>query len=119
MNFYFLSLHDALPIYFNQPQDVMDSVQAMRQKAQAAGQLRSTPQETVATDNGAIVIAPANPTVVYVPAYNPWTVYGGAVAAYPGFYYAPPPDVDWGAGLAIGFGVGIGVAAFRSDEHTS
>ena len=31
--------------YYNQPQDVMDSVQAMRQKAEAAGQLRSTPQQ--------------------------------------------------------------------------
>ena len=32
--------------YYNQPQDVMDSVQAMRQKAQSAGQLRSTQQQS-------------------------------------------------------------------------
>ena len=62
--------------YYNQPQDVMDSVQAMRQKAQAAGQLRSTPQQVVTNEGGAIAIAPANPTVVYVPVYNPWVVYG-------------------------------------------
>ena len=36
--------------YYNQPQDVMDSVQAMRQKAEVAGQLRSTPQQVVTND---------------------------------------------------------------------
>ena len=82
--------------YYNQPQDVMDSVQAMRQKAQAAGQLHSTPQLTVNNDNGVIVIAPANPAVVYVPVYNPWVVYGAPIAAYPGFYWAPPPEIVWG-----------------------
>ena len=40
--------------YYNQPQDVMDSVQAMRQKAQGAGQLRNTPQQVVTNDGGAI-----------------------------------------------------------------
>ncbi len=97
--------------YYNQPQDVMDSVQAMRQKAQAAGNLRSTPQQTVSNDNGQVVIAPANPTVVYVPAYNPWAVYGPPLAVYPGFYWGPPPGVFWG-GLAIGFGIGIGIGVF-------
>jgi hypothetical protein len=99
--------------YYNQPQDVMDSVQAMRQKAEAAGQLRSTPQQTVTNDAGQVVIAPANPAVVYVPAYNPWVVYGAPVAVFPGFVWAAPPGIFWG-GMAIGFGVGIGVAAFSS-----
>jgi len=94
--------------YYNQPQDVMDSVQAMRLKAQSAGQLRSTPQQTVTNEGGTIAIAPANPTVVYVPVYDPWTVYGGPIVMYPGFYYAPPPGIFWG-GLAIGFGIGIGI----------
>jgi len=94
--------------YYNQPQDVMDSVQAMRQKAMAAGQLRSTPQQTVTNEGGAVAIAPANPAVVYVPVYNPWVVYGAPIPVYAGYYYAPPPGVFWG-GLAIGFGVGIGI----------
>ena len=38
------SLGDA---YYNQQQDVMDAVQVMRQKAQEAGNLKSTPQQTV------------------------------------------------------------------------
>ena len=95
--------------YYNQPQDVMDSVQAMREKAQTAGQLRSTPQQVVTNTDGAIAIAPANPAVVYVPVYNPWVVYGAPFPIYPGYYYAPPPGIFWG-GLAIGFGIGIGVA---------
>jgi len=97
--------------YYNQPQDVMDAVQAMRQQAQAAGQLRSTPQQVVTNAGGAITIAPANPTVVYVPVYDPWGVYGRPYPVYPGYYYAPPPGVFWG-GLAIGFGLGIGIGLF-------
>jgi hypothetical protein len=97
--------------YYNQPQDTMDSVQAMRQKAQAAGQLRNTPQQVVTNEGGSIAIAPANPQVVYVPVYNPWAVYGSPYPIYPGYYYAPPPGIFFG-GLAIGFGVGIGIGAF-------
>ena len=94
--------------YYNQPQDVMDAVQGMRHKAQGAGNLRSTPQQVVAEQNDAITIAPANPEVVYVPAYDPWAVWGYPVAMYPGFYWAAPPGIFWG-GLAVGFGLGIGI----------
>ncbi len=94
--------------YYNQPQDVMDAVQAMRHKAQGAGNLRSTPQQVVTDQNDAITIAPANPEVVYVPAYDPWAVWGYPVAMYPGFYWAAPPGIFWG-GLAVGFGLGIGI----------
>jgi hypothetical protein len=71
--------------YYNQPQDVMDAIHAMRQSAQASGNLKSSAQETVSTANGNIIIAPANPSVVYVPVYNPWAVYGAPLAVYPGF----------------------------------
>src|SRR4029077_18077382 len=68
------SLGDA---YYNQQQDVMDAVQAMRQRAQQAGNLKTTPQQTVTTQGSTVIIQPADPTVVYVPAYDPWAVYGG------------------------------------------
>ena len=71
--------------YYNQPQDILQAVQEMRQRAQAAGNLQSTPQETVNYDQGNIEVAPANPQVVYVPAYNPWVVYGQPISPYPGF----------------------------------
>jgi hypothetical protein len=98
--------------YYNQPQDVMGAIQTMRQRSQASGNLKATPQQTVATQNGSIVIAPANPSVVYVPTYNPWVVYGAPLAIYPGVYYAPPPGVVFADGLAIGFGIGIGIGVF-------
>ncbi len=63
------SLGDA---YANQQQAVTDAVQAMRQQARKAGQLNSNEQENVSTQGNTIVIQPANPDVVYVPAYDPW-----------------------------------------------
>ena len=72
------SLGDA---YYNQQADVMNAVQIMRQKAEQAGNLKDTPQQTVTTDGPDIDIAPANPEIVYVPAYDPWAVYGYPVEA--------------------------------------
>src|SRR5271157_1074592 len=65
------SLGDA---YYNQEQDVMDAVQAMRQRAQQAGNLKTTPQQTVTMQGSTVIVEPASPEVVYVPAYNPWVV---------------------------------------------
>ncbi len=99
--------------YYNQPQDVLGAVQAMRQRAYAAGSLRPTQQLAVNYAPGDIVIAPINPAVVYVPYYNPWVVYGAPIPAYGHYYYGgPPAGVVFGAGLAIGFGVGLAIGAF-------
>src|SRR5580658_4324613 len=100
------SLGDA---YYNQQQDVMDAVQAMRQKAQAAGNLKSTPQQTVTTQGSTVEIEPAQPDVVYVPAYDPWLVYGGPIVAWPGWY--PYPGI-WYDGPFLSFGLGFGIGFF-------
>ncbi len=97
--------------YYNQPQDVMEAVQAMRQQAYDSGYLRSTPQMYVNYSPAYISIMPANPSVVYVPYYNPWNVYGPVI--HPWYsYYAPPPAGVYFGGLAIGFGVGIAIVSF-------
>lgn len=71
---------------------VMDSVQRLRSQAMSAGNLQSTPQQTVTGQPGELVIEPANPQVVYVPTYNPQVVYGAwAYPAYPPYYFPPPP----------------------------
>jgi len=57
--------------FLNQQQDVMASIQRLRLMAQSAGNLPSTPQENVVTDNGTVEIEPANPEVIFVPIY-PW-----------------------------------------------
>ena len=63
--------------FHNQQAAVMTAVQALRAKAQAAGNLKSTPQVTVVQQSPqVIVIQPANPQVVYVPEYNPAVIYG-------------------------------------------
>jgi hypothetical protein len=100
--------------YYNQPQDVMSAVQDMRQRAYAAGNLRSGQQMAVDYEPGNIVIAPVNPAVVYVPWYNPWVVYGAPIVAWGG-WYAPPRPVGLyiGAGIAIGFGIGIGIGLWN------
>jgi len=71
--------------YYNQPQDVLDVIQMMRQRAQAAGNLQSTPQESMSYDQGYIQLAPVNPQMVYLPTYNPWTAYGEPIQPYRGF----------------------------------
>jgi hypothetical protein len=94
--------------YYNQPQDVMASIQVMRRRAQEAGNLQSNQQQTVSEQNGNVVIYPANPEVVYVPVYDPWLVWGGPFVPYPGYYYYVPPGIFFG-GLLIGWGIGIGI----------
>jgi uncharacterized membrane protein YgcG len=100
------SLGDA---YYNQQQDVMDAVQVMRQRAQEAGNLKTTEQQTVTTEDSTIVIEPASPEIVFVPAYDPWVVYGGPIAAWPGWY--PYPGI-WYGGPYLSFGVGFGIGYF-------
>jgi Protein of unknown function (DUF3300) len=103
--------------FLAQEQGVMDAVQRLRRKAQDAGALQSTQQQTVssATENNAtyIEIQPADPQVVYVPQYNPVAVWGPPPAyyPYPPIYYPPVPStgaiiaasaISFGAGMAIG-----------------
>ena len=86
----------------NQPQDVADVIQELRAKAEKAGSLKTTPQQTVSSifvDNRSyITIEPAEPSIVYVPSYEPVAVYEPVVVIAP---------------LAT-FGVGIVVAAPRN-----
>jgi hypothetical protein len=93
--------------YVNQPDDVTNAVQMLRREAQNAGHLNSNEQEKVTTQGNTIIIEPANPQVVYVPAYDPWVVYGAPIVAYPGWYSVP--GIFWdGVGLSFGIGFGIG-----------
>jgi Protein of unknown function (DUF3300) len=100
--------------FLAQQSDVMDAVQRMRMKAQAAGKLKSNEQMKVETKvvetKTVVVIQPANPQVVYVPTYNPVVVYGPAVYPYPPIYY-PPPSY-YAAGMFFAFGVGIAVGSY-------
>jgi len=119
--------------FLAQPQDVMDAVQRLRTLAEQTGALKSTPQQkvtsvpkkanassttTVVQSSGApapsstvIKIEPADPQVVYVPSYNPATVYGTwPNTAYPPVYLPPPPGQQFTSSFVKGFGYSLGVA---------
>jgi hypothetical protein len=97
--------------FLAQEADVMESVQRLRQEAQAAGKLQSTSEQVVTTEGQTIVIVPANPEVVYVPVYNPLVVYGvWPYPAYPPYYFPPPPGYAFGNVLLVGISFGIGFA---------
>jgi uncharacterized membrane protein YgcG len=96
--------------YVNQQQEVTQAVQTMRQRAQQAGNLKTTSQESVSTTGQTIVIQPASTQTVYVPQYDPWLVYGAPLAVFPGWYPFPGLFLG-GPGIAFGLGFGVGLFA--------
>jgi len=101
--------------FLAQQQDVMDAVQRMRQRAQQAGKLKSTPQENIANNNGYIGIEPVDPDVIYVPVYDPAWIWGPPLWypypywGWPAFgFYGPGVYFGWGPGINMGFFFGVG-----------
>ena len=120
--------------YTHQSQDVMNAIQVLRGRAQSAGTLKTTPQQTVSVapaettpttttattttvQTGSsqttvvsapaqtIIIEPSNPQVIYVPSYNPTTSYGEPVAPYPGYSSA---DLMLTGLMSFGLGMMVG-----------
>jgi hypothetical protein len=100
--------------FLNQDKDVMDTIQALRNKAQKAGTLQTTEQQTivvtnmvvektveqqvVVVTNTVVQIKPTNPEVVYVPSYPPAVYYPP-----PGYVYAPGAAfMTFAAGVTMG-----------------
>jgi len=96
--------------FLDQQDEVMDTIQRLRAKAEAEGNLRDTEEERVITEDGEIEIEPAQPEVVYVPVYDPTEIYGPWW--YPDFlpfFFLPSPRMVIGFHGAMGFGRGIAV----------
>src|SRR5499427_2020944 len=112
--------------FLAQQKDVLDAIQRLRAKAQAQGNLKTTPEQTVIVEQPAaqttvveqpaaqttiIKIEPTNPQVVYVPTYNPTVVYGAwSYPAYPPYTYYPPGYVATTAAFSFTAGVALGAA---------
>src|SRR6266705_3725403 len=97
-------------VFVAQEPQVMETVQSLRQKAYAAGNLRSTQQASVVQQGDALAIEPASPEMVYVPYYDPRVVYGPWWwPAYPPVYWAPWPGYYAYTGYAVGFAWGVGI----------
>jgi len=94
--------------FLDQQKDVMDTIQQLRVKAQASGNLKTSKEQVVKVEKEVIIIEPASPQVIYVPAYNPTVVYGAwAYPAYPPYPVYPP---GYAAGAAFVTGVAVGAA---------
>ncbi|MFC5741406.1 DUF3300 domain-containing protein [Dyella tabacisoli] len=135
--------------YVNDPTDVLNAIQVMRQRATAHGSLRNSSHLRVNTQPVAVAaqqpayvpsdnyppvyagptvvpapervieIEPAQPDTVYVPSYDPETVYGEEIVTYPSYRYVRP-SYDTGdvvAAGALSFGVGIVVGALLEHHH--
>jgi hypothetical protein len=100
--------------FLAQQEDLLKTAQALRKKADQAGNLKSSQQLQVKkeTENNVqiIKIEQPNPEVVYVPSYNPATIYGPWWYSYPPPYSYYPPGYAYGAGLAFATGVVVGAA---------
>jgi len=99
--------------FIAQQGDVMDAVQRMRRRAQAAGSLRTSQQESVASDGDDVTISPPPDEMIFVPSYDPWCAFGAwPYQIYGPYYYAPwtgscgPDDygIAFDAGLLLPFG---------------
>jgi hypothetical protein len=109
--------------FLAQQSDVLNAVQQLRARADANGQLKSTPEQKVTTTPrsaaqrsstaSGVEAAPAsvyaiesiNPDEYYVPIYDPGVVYGTwPYPAYPPDYWYPPGYV---AGNAFSFATGV------------
>jgi len=99
--------------FLAQQKQVMASIQNMRSKAYANGNLKSTDQQKVTVQGEDIEIQPANPETVYVPYYDPSVAYGSwwwpGYAPFAFYPFGYSPLFSYGA---LGFFAGIGVGAF-------
>lgn len=109
-----------------QPQ-VMDTVQALRRKAQAAGNLRSDARMSVVESGPSVLVQPADPQIVHLPYYDPLVVYGSWWwPAYPPVYFRPWPGYYalpayasgfyWGPAAGISAGFFFGAIDWRRRE---
>ncbi|HEY3166134.1 MAG TPA: DUF3300 domain-containing protein, partial [Candidatus Binatia bacterium] len=95
--------------YFNQSQDVLSAVQVMRKRAQSAGTLKTTAQETVTTKDQTVIIEPANPEIVYLPSMIP--------GSYTGLPCWPIRDISTQVSLTVR--LFFSMRAFPSDTFTA
>ena len=106
-----------------QQNDVMDSVQRLRQHAQSNGKLNTTKEQTVSVSKQAdkqyIAIAPAQPETIYVPYYDPAVVYGAwTYPDYPPYYFTPPGYIATAAvATGVAFASGVAVGAWAANNN--
>ena len=87
--------------YIAQPEQVMDTIQELRRRADTAGNLRSSDQLAVQRHEDRYVIESPSPEMVYVPYYDSRVVYGP-------WWWADYQPVWWPAWAGYSYRVGYG-----------
>lgn len=101
-----------------QQADVIAAVETFRDRAYAAGNLKTDENQTVSYDEGVIEIVPVSEEIIYVPyyepaevvVYQPRPVYYYHPNPYPSYYYPYPADYRfqsryfWGVTTAFSIG---------------
>ncbi len=83
--------------FMDQPDAVMDAIQMVRIRAKAAGLLADTPEQHIIVEEDEICIVPAQPTIIYVPRYDPWIICGPSIPVY-----SRGPFITFGLGFTVG-----------------
>lgn len=97
--------------FASQQAEIMTRVQALRQLAVKSGHIKQLRHLVVREEGPVIVIAPAEPNVVFVPVYNPMIVYGEwRERTFPPVFLAPSPrfvleTIEPGIQISVGYGI--------------
>jgi hypothetical protein len=108
-----------------QQADVVGAVQNFRDRAYAAGNLKSDTRQTVARNSGTIEIAPVEDDIIYVPyyepervvVYQPRPVYHYYPRAYPVYYYPYPVSHAFNSGFFWGVTTAFTVGWLTDSVH--
>ena len=113
-----------------QQTDVVAAVEAFRDRAYAAGNLKTDEYQTVSDEDGVIEIDPANEEVIYVPyyepesvvVYQPQPVYHYYPQPYPLYYYPYPAGYSFASnffwGVTTAFTIGWATDHLRVYHHS-
>jgi hypothetical protein len=108
-----------------QQPDVVGAVESFRDRAYAAGNLKSDSHQTVARSDGSIEITPVEEDVIYVPYYEPERVvvyqsrpvYHYYPRAYPVYYYPYPVGHAFNSGFFWGVTTAFTVGWVTDSVH--
>lgn len=104
--------------FLSNEDQVMDSVQRLRKRAYATGNLEKAQHITVEQDDNNIIIEPREERVVYVPVYDTRVVYGNWWwPHYPPVYWHYPSNYTYVSGFYWGTSIYLGPTYFYSSCH--
>lgn len=104
--------------FLGQEAQVMTSIQTLRNKAYASGNLDKQEHIKVVRQEKTIIIEPASPQVVYIPYYDPYVVYGPWWwHSYQPVYWHVPVGYAVHRGFSWGVGIQIAPGFYFSSFH--